>query len=324
MADIFSHIVLTGICLFLRPEAGRPPEAAVFMEGRKSAAADMQHHVYLAVNAEDYDVRQTPDGALTPDIRPDAGGRKYRVYTLDDRLIRIKTTAKESVVKDELENSAVPHLGEVWPQMTGSAHSINKKLHLSKRDPELKDRVNGRLELPSGTLKVAYTNVHDEWTFIPSVPFNPQVKGPIPQEVTLDQTLVDSNPAIQLEIMNVDDASLVTVLTITRSTKHPGGDLLVLLANVPKADLFPSTRCTDVDCQIANNSTRDCCVDHHFKLYYNAFDRPPRNPPIPHKTAQLPIILPNQMAPPSMILPHDGSTELFQVGGANCGPAQQP
>jgi len=315
MADIMSQIILTGICLFLRPEAGKPPEAAVFMDGRTNldeTASAHPHHVYLVIDQSAYTVNQTKytdEGLLIPAVKAGAFGKKFDVYTLDDRLIRIGSPATQGELTDDLDNAKfpIPHLKKAWPRIMGGGHKEIEGLHLSKRPDALKNLVNARFELLSGDLNVSFAN-DDQWQFAPGVLFHTRLEGEIPQEVTLKQTLVDDG--VNFLIYDFSKAKLTHALKVKPKS---GNTVTVLLANVPENDIFPSDSCvTEVDC--LKDPENICCKDHHFSIYYKAFENQPGDPPLPHK-------LPNALA---LGLPHDGSAPLFRVGGANCGPAQQP
>jgi hypothetical protein len=303
MFDVISQIVLTGICLLLRPDAATPPEAAVFLDGRNEHAV---HNVYLVVDYELYEVTSSTGNPIQPEIGD--GGKNYYVIQLENNLIEVASIVTDGGL-DDSKIDKVPHLGKAWPRMIiGGGHKEVKELHQPKRDPRLVGYVNSRLQLTHGTLKVTYADP-DLWRFAPGVMLNPTYELAIPQEVTLESNLVEDS--LRLAVRDIDDLELKYILTIKPLDANTT-EIRVLLANVPKTDLFPTDVCrTEVVCE--QTPDHPCCTDHHFKLYYKAFSDQPGNPPIPHKLPKV-----------SALMNASTAVKLFRVGGANCGPAQQP
>jgi hypothetical protein len=307
MLEIASHIILTGICLFVAPDKKSPPESVVFMDGRTDRTGGtidpaMVHHVYLAIEDKDYTAIADPAGVVPERTVIGDGGRNFTVFTLDDAVIT-PLAVKQGSIQGLLPT--VTHLSDVWPKMMGGAHTPNAHLREARRDPSLEHRVNSRLILAGGDVSVSYRN-GDVWEFDPNVLFHATMSQAIPQEVRFNSTIIGG--ALALEIREASTLELKTAITITPKS---GTDVTVLLANVPAADLFPTDTCTtEIDCLVQPDHA--CCTDHHFELYYDAFDSPPSKPPIPHKK----VIVKTSALPQEVL--------LFRVGGANCGPAQQP
>jgi len=290
-----ARLVLTGICMFSRPEANKPPDAALFMDGRSHAAA---HHVFLAVNAEKYDVTDT--GTLPLEDWTDAGGTKYTVVKLDDLLIQVNSTVLEHVVN--ASNFKVTEISRVWPRIMFGAHSRAAALRTFPRDPSLRTRLNARLNLPHGTLETRPPDP-TQWQFDPNVFLHRHVETPIAQEVTMTSTIDGSS--LMLGVYNFDNDHPMDVITIT---PRPGvKEIETLLANVPRDDVFAAGSCANVDC--TQTPDHICCTDHHFALYYNAYARQPRRPPVPHRIL-------------SGGAPTDDLVHLQRVGAANCGPTE--
>jgi len=309
MPEIVTHIILTGICLFVRPDAMKPPEAALFMDGRtdlqgKPVTPEHEHHVYLAVNTDEYTLDLYTQQDQTPLHYEDmvgTMGAHFRVVTLDDTSIEVASVVSEGEVTADLTD--VPSLREAWPKMVGGAHKEAKELHQHHGQVPLKGRLNARLELVYGNLKARQTNA-DVWVFDPDVRFHTPRTGTISQEVDFYAHV--QGDSLRLAIRAAGNGALRSIVTIT-PIDASATKLEVLLANVPKKDLFPNNSCKTIDCKVEKQNI--CCADHHFALYYKAFNKPPSAPPIPHKQ-------------PDAIVP--GPFGLHRVGGADCGPAQVP
>jgi hypothetical protein len=286
-------IVFTGICLFLRPDGGGPPHWAHFMDGRQHGCDP--HNLYLAVDHAKYTIHQLPvEQSLPVDCYPDKDGHLFSVVRLDGTLIEVASIVKEGLVT-ERDLADVPRLGDVWPKMIiGGCHKEAAELHHDKWHDKLKNRVNSRFRLRVGDLAVRYMD-YQAWRFEPVVPMRPAREGYIPQEIGLQVTPLEKG--LDLEIRDTVTNELKVLLQI-RPKDESAHEMLVMLANVPVDDLFPKD-------EPDPNET-----DHHFTIYYKAYDDPPNDPPIPHKIK-------------SAVRP-DAFPGLERAGGANCGPAIQP
>jgi len=304
MNEILSHIVLTGICLILRPDAASPPKAVVFPQGRSNASGPLnpEHNLYLAVEETPYEITQLPINTLPVKRMVGYGGKYYSVIVLNERLLEV-TSVKEGSLEDAIDG--VPRIRDIWPRILGGPHKEPAELHLDKRPASLKERINSRLKLPNGKLSIRYNSV-DRWRFEPGVLFHSNLETRIPQELQVVSTILGSG--LTFAVRDAETNDLQVLLTITPKT---GKVVTALLAHVPKEDLFPNDVCkTEVDC--SKQAHHICCTDHHFALYYKAYDDPPNDPPVPHKLLQ------------GAIAPGDPSVLLARVGGSNCGPVQFP
>lgn len=313
MPDIVSHIIVTGICLFVRPNTTDPPKRAVFMEGRRDRRGQIlegcnQHHLYLAVENRKYEIDQDPPNKIDFEKVVGTGNRSFMVAVLDDYHLQVTSAVRETQVKDAIGD--LPHLGRVWcHRISGDARAVNPDLYLDRRSKAMQNRINSILTMPNGEAKIRFNSLA-EWGFSPRMFPRSEVVGTIPQEVSLDSTL--QGDALEISVSDVDDRTLVTKIRIKRRDSF-FGDISVLLANVPDKDLFPDDACmASVDC--AKSPHHICCTDHHFALYYNAFDDPPNNPPIPLRRSRT----------MTSELSADPRTFLYREGGGDCGPANQP
>jgi len=294
MSELVARIVFTGICMFVHPEDGKkPPEAALFMK-------TPGHQVFLALRSDLYRLEQT--GSITITTMPGEAGVDYSVVQLDGKIIEIGSAVKEGTVEVE-DLQYVPSMGKVWPRMFFGTHKGAKELH-EPLITALKDRVNARFDLAGGRLKNTYVSAY-HWQFRPKVATRHQLETPIAQEVTLRSTIAGN--ILELRIRDRENGSLQSILKIER--RVPNIDVVVLLANVPRSDLFPKAVCNEAT---ACETHPECCADPHFVHYYNAFDDRPGDPPVPFR---LPIVSSDtQMR----------ELQLYRVGGANCGPTQYP
>lgn len=312
MSATIANIVLTGICMFVRPDTHSNPHSALFMEGRTDRKGNqypdaMKHHVFLIINS---DLHQIDGDGLTYETMSDSTGSNYWIFTLDDSLVEVASVMQEDSLCAHDMNQ-IASLADVWPRIIGGAHPGSPDLQLPHRTAALKYRVNSRFALKAGELAPSYVN-SDQWLFQPGVTFHAAKQGWIPQEVTLSTTLDED--ALELSVRDVMSGTLNAVISVKPNS---GTQINVVLANVPHDDLLPNSTCANYDCQA--NPDHPCCTDHHFELYYRAYDDPPDHPPVPHR-------LPTKVSPP----PLTGSCEkgqvanFFRVGGPNCGPEQYP
>jgi hypothetical protein len=308
-------IVITGICMFVRPKADEPPRSALFMEARKDrqgSPVPEPHHVFLAIDADKYHVTNTAPPEDQPDNWTSPHGGNFTVFVLDDKSIDVAVQSAGPVDDHDL---TVTTMKQAWPRIPYGGHSCAKELRDDEmeRPAKLRNRVNARLRLRSGTLHTMETS-SAIWRIEPKVMLRSQFEGKISQEVEWE---VRPKNAGRLDLTVYDYDNTSSHFDITISPIVSGDEIRVLLANVPDTDLFPANSCINVDCAASPHDI--CCMDHHFVYYYNAFDNPPSDPPLPHRVAN-PSAHPVNVA----VAPDGSAVHLFRVEGSNCGPTQWP